>query len=125
MHVLKLTLGKIIIFANFPLLSAFQCEASERTGLSGRNAFLSIVSLASGLSRHIGITSGQNPYRFLSVFLLSLPSVDHCINFIMLCCVFFSRISPEILTFSAHLISFHNICCVFLYFFKILCFLEY
>jgi hypothetical protein len=29
MRVLKLTLGKIFFFANFPSVSGFQCEASE------------------------------------------------------------------------------------------------
>jgi hypothetical protein len=43
----------------------------------------------------------------------------------MSCCVFFSRISPEILAFFAHFFSFHGICCIFLYSFKFLCFLEY
>jgi hypothetical protein len=45
--------------------------------------------------------------------------------FIMSCCVFFLRISPNILAFSAHFFSFHDILCVFLYSFKFLCFLKY
>jgi hypothetical protein len=36
--------------------------------------------------------------------------------------VFLSRISPEILAFSAHLFSFHHILCFFLYSIKFLCF---
>jgi hypothetical protein len=87
MCVLKLTLGKIIISPNFPLFSAFQCEASERTWLRVRmHAVLSIASPASGLSGCIGITFGRDPYRFLSVSLLSLPFSDHCI-FIGLSCL--------------------------------------
>jgi hypothetical protein len=33
MRVLKLNIGKIIIYANFPLFLAFQCEASEQLSL--------------------------------------------------------------------------------------------
>jgi hypothetical protein len=48
-------------------------------------AVLSIASLASGPSGHIGNTSGRDPYRFLSVSLLSLSFAHHCI-FIDLSC---------------------------------------
>jgi hypothetical protein len=78
MCVLKLTLRKIIIFANFPLFSAFQCEASGRTWLTVQtHAVLSIASLASGLSGSFGNTSGRNPYKFLSIsfFLCHLHSI--------------------------------------------------
>jgi hypothetical protein len=86
MHDLKLTLRKIIISANFLLLSALQCEASGRTWLRVQtHAVLSIASLASGLSGRIGITSGRDPYKFLSISLLSLPFAHHCI-FIDLSC---------------------------------------
>jgi len=46
---------------------------------------LSFAVLASGPYGHIGNTSVRNPYRFLSVSLLSLPSAHHCI-FIDLSC---------------------------------------
>jgi hypothetical protein len=88
MHVLKLTLGKIIIYANFPLFSTFQCEASKRTWLRVRmHAVLSLASLASGPSGCIVNTSGQDPYRFLSISLLSLPYAHLCI-FLDLSCHF-------------------------------------
>jgi len=75
MRVLKLTLGKIIISTNFPLFSAFQCEASGRTRLTVQtHAVLSIASLTSGPSGLIGITSERDPYKFLSISLLSLPN---------------------------------------------------
>jgi hypothetical protein len=86
MRVLKLTLGKIIIFANFPLFSAILCETSWQTWLRVQtHALMSIASLANGLSGLIGNTSGRNPYRFLSVSLLYLSSAHHCI-FIDLSC---------------------------------------
>jgi hypothetical protein len=46
---------------------------------------LSIASLASGPSRRISIMFGRDPYRFLSVSFLSLPSAHHYI-FIDLSC---------------------------------------
>jgi hypothetical protein len=36
MHVLKLTLGKIIISANFPSVSIFQCQAFGLSSLESR-----------------------------------------------------------------------------------------
>jgi len=45
--------------------------------------------------------------------------------FIMSCCVFFSRISPKILEFSAHLFSFPGISFDFPYSLKLWFFLEY
>jgi hypothetical protein len=85
-NVLKLTLGKIIIFTNFPLFSTFQCEPSRRTWLTVRtHVVLSIASLASGLSKRIGNMSRRDPYRLLSVSLLSLPSAHHYIFIDLLC----------------------------------------
>jgi hypothetical protein len=105
--VLKLTLGKIIISANFSLFSAFQCEASGWTWLTvWMQAVLSIASLASGLSGCIGIMSEHDPYRCLSVSLL----------YHVMC---FSQISPEILAFFAHFFSLHGICYVLLCSFKV------
>jgi hypothetical protein len=128
MHVLKLTLGKIIISANFPLFSAFRCEAPRRAWLTIQtHAVLSIASQASGPSGRVGNMSGRDPYRFLSVacFLCHSHTTAFFYFFIMSCCVFFSHISPDILAFSAHLFSFHDILCVFPCSFKFLYFLEY
>jgi hypothetical protein len=88
MCVLKLTLRKIIIYANFPLSLAFQCEASGRTWSTIRtHVVLSSASLASGHgpSGCIRNTSRHDLYRFLSVSLLSLPSAHHFIFIDLLC----------------------------------------
>jgi hypothetical protein len=125
MHVQKLTLGKIIISANFPLFSTFQCEASRRTWLTVRtHAVLSIASLASGSSGHIGNTSEPDPYRFLSVYLLSLSFAHHCIFIDLSCLVvclshkFLSRcwhslhISFHFMVFSVSSFVFFKLLCV-------------
>jgi hypothetical protein len=121
MCVLKLTLGKIIISANFPLLSTFQCEAFGRTCLTvWTHAVLSITSLASGPSGRIANTFGLDPHRFLFIYLLSLPYAHLYISwFILSCYVFFLRISIEVLAFFAHLFSLHGIFCVILCSFKV------
>jgi hypothetical protein len=107
MRVLKLTLKKIIISTNFPLFLAFQCEASGWTWLTVRtHALMSIASLASGPSERFGITSGRDPYRFLSVALLSLTSSHHCIFIGLLChVVCLSRIFLSRFLLSLHMSS--------------------
>jgi hypothetical protein len=126
MRVLKLTLGKIILSAIFSLFSAFQCEAFGWTWLTARTcAVLSIANLASGPSGRIGIMSRWDPYRFLSVYLLSLPSAHHFI-FIDLSChiVCLSRGFLPRFWHSLHISSHPWYLLCLPYSFKFLCFLE-
>jgi hypothetical protein len=70
--------------------------------------------------------SGRDLYRFktcISFFAKHTSLLFYW--FITLCCVFFSRISPEILAFSGRFFSFNGICCIFLCSFRFLCFIEY
>jgi len=71
-------------------------------------------------SGRVCTTSGRKLFAFSAKHILLL-----FVCFIMSCCVFFSRISPEILTFSAHLFSFPSISFDFPYSLKLLFFLEY
>jgi len=105
---------------------AFQCEASKRTWLAVRTqAALLIANLAVDRPDEL-VTRPDAILTGIFRRFLSQPTTPlHFYWFIMSCCVFFLRISPEILAFSAHLFSFHDILCVFLCSFKFLCFLEY
>jgi hypothetical protein len=97
-RVLKLTLVKIIIFTNFPLFSAFQCEAPGQTWLIVQtHRVLSIVSLASGLSECIGNTSRRDPYKYFSAaFFLSQPhTTTFLLIFHVMLCVFLADFSRD------------------------------
>jgi hypothetical protein len=70
--------------------------------------------------------SERDLYRFKTcIFFSTIHTSLHFYWFIMSCCVFFPRISPEILAFSAYFFSFHGIWCILLCSFKFLWFLEY
>jgi len=118
MRILKLTLGKIIFLQIFLWISAFQCEVFWRTWLTIRTqAALPIANLA--VYRPDELVT--HPGAILTGFYLSLSfsasrTPLHFYWFILSCCVFLSRISPEILTFYAHLFSFHDILCLPLFF---------
>jgi hypothetical protein len=71
-------------------------------------------------SGQVCTTSGRELFAFSAKHILLLFAC-----FIMSCCVFFSRISPEILAFFAHLFSFPGISFDFPYSLKLWFFLEY
>jgi hypothetical protein len=106
---------------------AFQCEASRRTWLIvWRQAALPIANLVVYyLDKLVTRPDVILTVIFLPLSFSASSTQLHFYWFIMSCCVFFSRISNDILAFSAHLFSFHDILCVFLYSFKFLYFLEY
>jgi hypothetical protein len=126
-HVLRLTLRKIFFCKIFLWFSAFQCEASGWTWLTVRTqAALPIANLSMDRPDKLVL----RPDTILTSIFPPLTFSTNCTPlhfywFIMTCCVFFSRISPEILIFSAYLFSFHDLLCVFLCSFKFLCFLEF
>jgi hypothetical protein len=118
---------KNYFFANFSWFLAFQCEASERTWLIvWTQAALLIANLVVDCSDELVTRSDAiltSIYPSLS-FLTSRTPL-HFYWFIMSCCVFFSRLSPEILAFSARLFSFRGIFLSSFILLSFLCFLEY
>jgi hypothetical protein len=109
--------------ANFSPVLDFQCEVSGWIYSYIRtSAVLPYADLAVAI-RMLSDTSGQDLYRFKTcVSFSAIHTSSHFYWFIMASCVFFSWISPEILSFFAHIFSSHDLHCVFCYSFKSLCF---
>jgi hypothetical protein len=119
MCVLKLTSEKIVIFTNFPLFSAFQCEASGQTWLTVRTqAALPIANLAVDRPDELLLRSDA----ILQVFFCRLLSqlVAHDCSFIYFSCHVecFSRGFLLRFLHSLH-ISSHELLCVILCSFKV------
>jgi hypothetical protein len=127
MRVLKLTLGKIYFFANFPLVSVFQCETfgriyscvrmhaaqmSRRLSDTSGHARSCLVLTWQWPSGRVSYMFGRVPYRFKLAFFFPLHRIASILlNFSSLCdfgafssC--FSMSSLILLSFSASFLLF-------------------
>jgi len=109
MRVLKLTLGKIIFLPKFSLIFSILVWSVRMDLAYSPNASGPAYCLSGSVSsRRVCTKSGCDPYRYFSMLSFSASYTPlYFYWFIMSCCVFFSRISPEILAFFADIFIVH------------------